>query len=609
MVIDFIRIEQDGAYTITIGPNITDGPVSPSGVANEMNQDGDTINGENPADAFKFSFTVGVNDLIDYVRDTYQSLLNRPPIISNTELNSSTVKNMDTARANALVAVAKDLMRVFNSNEARKGLVDRLFRTIGGANKEIGNLLPVGYTLTTGNRDAIVGRLVAGQTTPEKLIVEIMSGMASTTAASTIPGLGQTYYTNAVGALTGQAAARAYLTRVYQDVFRLSPTTSRLQFDWLPASTQNTQLTQVDTPQERFTFVNNLIRTRKAVQFYENGVVASTNLKTIFAQDWIIKLAYAKYLGADRQFAPSTDPIPFDQKITTTELSSGRTLLTTLPAANQLQGSERLIQKLLGSKEYFSLQAQVGGPDAGLHTNRAWVAAIFEDYVRRGTAQTFGGPATAAEVDTQSQNLLNLYETQRDAFVNGILATVEYKNLQANVYYNLVRGRDATASEMTAWRNGLALGKTYADLVAGLFGSLAFFNEAPTLIPGSTASQNTWARAARMRAFGFAVAEPANDPDVVALETKANQTTRTAAAKELIVNSVQFRNDVIDRAFQAAFGRDGSTAERDAYRAFLASTAGANRWERILRDILAKGDVTVVGQTVSLPRDFWEVSK
>ena len=70
-----------------------------------------------------------------------------------------------------------------------------------------------------------------------RLIVEIMTGMTSTTTATTIPGLGQTYYNNAVGALTGEAAARAYLTKVYEDVFRLSPTASRLQFSWLPAAT------------------------------------------------------------------------------------------------------------------------------------------------------------------------------------------------------------------------------------------------------------------------------------------------------------------------------------------------------------------------------------
>jgi subtilisin-like proprotein convertase family protein len=602
-LIDFVpNLTQDGAYTITIGPNITDGPALPGGVVNLMNQDGDTVNGENPADAFKFSFTVGINDLVDYVRDTYQSLLGREPVVSNTELNATTVKNMDTSRTKALGTVAEGLMRTFNSNEARKGLVDRLFRIVGGANLEIGNLIP-GYVLSAGDRDAIVARLAAGQTTPERLIVEIMTGLATSTTATTITGLGQTYYNNATVGQTGQNAARAYLRKVYEDVFRLSPTTSRLQFDWLPADVQNTQLTQVDTPQERFTFVNNLIRTAKAVKFYEGGVVTSANLKTIYAQNWIVQLAYAKYLNR------TIDPVTFVQPITTTEINSGRSLLTTTPAANKLQTSERLIQKVLGSKEYFSLQTQVGGPDAGLHTNRAWVAAVFEDYVRRGTAQTVGGPATTVEVDGRSQAILDLYETQRDAFVNGVLNTAEYKNREGNYYYQLIRGRAATTSELNSWRTSLANGVKYPNLVAGIIGSSAFYNEAPTLIPGSTASLNTWARAARLRAFQFGAAETAGDPDVLALEARAKAVGRNTAALELIVNSDQFRNSVINRAFQAAFGRDASANEQAAYRAYLASSAGANRWERILRDILATGNVTVVGQTVSLPRDFWEVSK
>ena len=205
-----------------------------------MNQDGDGLNGENPADAFKFTFTVGVNDLIDYVRDIYTNILGREPTAAR--LAATNVKSMDSARAIALTTAAKELLMTFNSNEARKGLVDRLFRTVGGANLEIGNLLPTGYTLLPADRDGLVAKLVNGTTTPERLIVEIMTGMASTTAASAIPGLGQTYYNNAVGALTGQAAARAYLTQVYKDVFRLNPTTSRLDFSWLPAATPAQQV-------------------------------------------------------------------------------------------------------------------------------------------------------------------------------------------------------------------------------------------------------------------------------------------------------------------------------------------------------------------------------
>lgn len=607
--IDFIpNLTLDGTYTITIGPKITDGPALPGGVVNEMNQDGDGVNGEVPADAFKFSFTVGTNDLIDYVRDTYDALLGREPTVA-TELVSATVRAMDTARTAALNTVVKDLLATFNNFEARKGLVDRLFRITGGANLEVGNLLPA-FPLAAGDRDAIVNRLAAGTTTPEKLIVEILSGQTSTTTASTIPGLGATYYNNAVGGLTGTAAARAYLTQVYKDVFRLSPTTSRLQFDWLPASTQTSQLSQVDTPAERFTFVNNLVRTLKAVQFYEGGVVAAGNLRTIYAQDWIIRLAYAKYLN--RTINPTANPST-DTTVSKAEITAGRSLLTTAPAAGQLQGSERLIQKVLGSKEFFSLQSQVGGPDAGLHTNRAWVTGVFTQFVSRGVNQNAGPAPASTVVDAQSQRILDLFELKRDAFVNGILSTAEYKNAQANKYYQIVFGRDATTAELSTWRSNLGAGKTYADNVAGLFGSTLFYNAAPTFVGGgATASLNTWARAVRVRAFGGAV-EAANDPDVLALEARAATAGRTRAALELVVNSDTFRNRVIDDAFQATLNRAATTAEKDAYRAFLDSTTtGKNQWQKILRDILALGNVDLdpvtAGVQNSLPREFWEVA-
>jgi hypothetical protein len=266
------------------------------------------------------------------------------------------------------------------------------------------------------------------------------------------------------------------------------------------------------------------------------------------------------------------------------------------------------LQKVLASKEFFGLQTQVGGPDAGLHTNRSWVAAMFTRFVRRGTAQTTGGPATTAEVDAQSQRLLDLYKTRRDTFVTSVLNTAEYKNLQADKYYQLVFGRNATPTEKTSWRSALANGSTYANLVAALFGSASFYNQAPTIVGGgSTASTNTWARAVFGRAFG--TVPPANDPAVLSLAARAAQVGRTRAALEQVINSDAFRNKVIDDAFQAAFSRAATTAQKDAYRAFLASaTTGANRWERILRDIMATGNVLVVGQTLTLPRDFWEVT-
>ena len=144
--------------------------------------------------------------------------------------------------------------------------------------------------------------------------------------------------------------------------------------------------------------------------------------------------------------------------------------------------------------------------------------------------------------------------------------------------------------------------------MAGLFGSTRFFNAAPTVVGGgSTASQNTWARAVLAGPSGPS-RRPTTRPSWP-WRRRANAVGRTRAALELVVNSDQFRNRVINDAFVAALGRAATTAELNAYRAFLASTAGANHWERVLRDILAQGNVVVAGQTVSLQREFWEVAR
>jgi hypothetical protein len=598
--IDFSpNLAEDGTYTITIGPDITDGP-SPIQPGNKMNQDGDAINGEVPADQYKTTLTVGQNDMVDFVRDTYDRLL--AAAASDAQLADAKVKAMEKARTTALFTLAKELLL---SQDARRGLVQRLFQITGGANLEIGNLLPA-FVLSPGARDAIVSRLTAGQTTPEKLIVEIMTGLATSTSASTISGLGQTYYNNAGAAFPALSPAEAFLTKVYQDVFRLTTGTSRIQFAWLPASVRATQLTQVDTPQERFAFVNSLIRTRKKIQYFQNGDT-TTPLQTIFAQDWIIQLAYAKYLG--RQIAPTSF-------VTAAELTAGRTLLTTAQAANQLQTSERLLQKVFGSMEFFSQQTQGAGlPDAGLHTNRSWVEGVYTRYVTRGIAQTTGPAPLATVVDTHSQRILDLFETQRNAFVTSFLNSASYRDRKIDEYYSLVWGTVAPGSIHTSWKNGLTGGTTYATLVANQFGSAAFYNQSNQITGDPAATVTTWARAVIFRAFNEPSVPAANDPRVTALVAAVGGTNtaakRSSVALSGVMNSDAFRNVIINQAFQTALSRPATANELTAYRAFLASNAtagGKNKWERILLDILATGNVTVVGQTLSLPREFWEIA-
>ena len=80
--INFPALNADGTYTITVGPNILSG-------ATPMDQDGDAINGEPVQDQFKMSVIIGLNDLADFVKDTYQDLLNRLPTTADSPVRPS----------------------------------------------------------------------------------------------------------------------------------------------------------------------------------------------------------------------------------------------------------------------------------------------------------------------------------------------------------------------------------------------------------------------------------------------------------------------------------------------------------------------------------------
>jgi subtilisin-like proprotein convertase family protein len=565
----------DGTYQVVIGPDINDWAGRP------MDQNGNSVNGQVPGDQYVATFVIGNNDLLDFVKDTYGKLLTPPGgptrLPTTDEILGKAVQNIQTARFKGISVVLKELLATYSNSEARNQLVRRLFSN-GNVLDEIGHLLP-GYEALIGTPafNTEVANLVAalknGKKSPESIVGDIL--------------LKPEYFAAAGG------TPLAFVQRVYQDLFK----GTGIQFEWLPQSTQTAQVTQASSVNGRNKLVRSLVG-NLAVKYYQGGDT-STPLQTIYFRGHEVALAYQKYLG---------------RPATAAEISAGRSLINKPLAKNNLQGSEWLLWKVLGSQEYFGLKTQTETnptlPDNGLHTNRSWVDGVIADrYFRTADTDADGLLSTRLERDEFSQKVLDRYKKQRTQFLKGakgivgVVKSTEFRTAEIKRIFQMVHGptRVVSDNELQSALSALANGTSFQTIIAGQFGTQEFFDAAPDLVGEFVTSNNTWARAVYFRLFGT---DPgANDAKVIALANKAGSTTtsRTSAAKLVLVgtattnpNGTQYRDKQITDAFQLLLGRAPTTVgqgnERDKYQAFLKK----NRWEFMLAELI-------------ILREFWEI--
>src|SRR5205807_8607297 len=95
--VTFPALTPDGAYTFSIGPNVTDL------VGNPMDQNQNTVNGENPGDVFTFQIAVNSTDDGRFVTGLYNDLLARP---ADTSGFLGFLAPIDAARFSLLPGVA-----------------------------------------------------------------------------------------------------------------------------------------------------------------------------------------------------------------------------------------------------------------------------------------------------------------------------------------------------------------------------------------------------------------------------------------------------------------------------------------------------------------------
>jgi hypothetical protein len=551
-----------------------------------MDQNQNGIKDEKPADQFTVQFVVGNNDVSDFIRDTYNDLLDpntdgdgnpktAPRDPTTAELLSTNARAVESARFAALPVILKELLATYNSDpllngtvgEARQVLVERLFRINGPVTNEIGNLSPTFFNALTATQqadlvNAFARQLKAGTTSPERIIIAILSDP-------------QYQYR---GAITNNA----YVDKVYNDLLgRPGTTAEHTKYD-----------ATVGTPTGAKAFVSAVV----------NGAVF---------RDRLTGFLYQNYLGR----------LP-----TTAEKTGARSLMALAPVANGLQGSERVVSKILGSREFFfavPAQSDVPSADNGLHTNRSWIEGVFRARLQQTTGETFGQPVTPAVVgkvstpaqrDLFSQKILDRFKTQRTTFVRGLVNGKEFRTLQLKKLYTQVFGLTLTdLPTITRGLNALAVGATFQSITAGWLGSQQFYDLAPDLAGEPATSKDTWSKAVILRMLG----RPATPAEVTALSAKAGTTatTRTAAAAMVLTgklatfpNGNEYRDLQITAAFNLVLHRTPQPAERTAYENFLK----ISRWESMYVDIMASGaadlDPVTAGVQNSLPREFWEIA-
>ena len=615
--IDFAGQAVQGTYTITVGPNITDGGGTP------MNQNGNAINGETstatkPGDSYTFQVVIAGTDIADFIRDSYVKLFNRQPTTAEYLARATAI---ETPRFTGLGTVVRQLLTGYDPTtktydgvqEARTQLVTRLF-TNGGATDEVGNLLPA-HVFGSGEVASLVAQLNAGTKTPETLMVDIIAG--------------NEYFTVAGGTADG------FLNKLYKDLYPGQFTgldgsgvpQPVLPVATLDARTLAAQRTQAGTAAGRKALATSLLN-GATVKYDNDGVgFGSVAITTMNYRANTIRLAYNKYLG---------------RTPTTAELSAGATAMTRF-GRNLPGGSENLNATIFATREYFNakFQNEPAAPnglpaDNTQRTNRSWVEAVISDRYFRTTTDANGNKSTNAERNTFSQKILDTYATARTTFARGLTSSAEYRAIQIAAQYKLVHGstRNLTEAELSSQQSFLTRGGTLPGIIAARLASAEFSGlisppagqqtmytitgidpGTVTGTPAQIAVTNSviWARAVYSVLFGTLLTD--SNPAITFLASFSRTNGRNAAALN-VLNAVDgasaalaskfkpvqgvlggtYREIVITGYFQSTLGRNPvgpfttPTTEAGKYLTYLKT----NRWEFLQADLL-------------IGREFYEV--
>lgn len=211
------------------------------------------------------------------------------------------------------------------------------------------------------------------------------------------------------------------------------------------------------------------------------------------------------------------------------------------PAAGQPNTDERFIAAIVSSSEYLQRQRDA----SGLYGDATWVAAIYNDIL--------GRPSSPTEFSQALSTAVFGFARQRLDVAAAITSSLEYRQNLVRTFYQTYLRRTPTAAEVTAGVNRLGAGATDEEFIRDLISSTEYFLS-PSLGQGSNSIwltqiyRDVLGRERDAGAQGFLNG------------LNGGTLTRSQVAAALL-NSTEYRNNLIERYYELYLGRMAGTQE------------------------------------------------
>jgi hypothetical protein len=299
---------------------------------------------------------------------------------------------------------------------------------------------------------------------------------------------------------------------------------------------------------------------------FDPTTTQSTNaLNALTAAESAARLRIAQTITSSVEYRQRLVNMAFSNYVNRTPAAGGLNSWVNIlgqPSAGPgtLSRDEQLIAALLGSQEYFFLQTD---SSTGLHTDQSWVQSLYT------SLQYAPGPNS---VSNWVNNLLRAYAPQRQAVINAILTSTEYRTNLITAAYSTYLGRTPTAAELAAGLRQLAAGVTDEQFTANvILGSSEYFADAPSIIGVTGTSNATFVLALYKQILPWIYPTlTASSPVVTQWVSKLQQGQITRAGVALaLLTSNQYRfdatNGLVNRMYVKYLGRSASAAEISAW--------------------------------------------
>jgi hypothetical protein len=504
----------DGTYKLFIGPNAQgvnlkdfidlDGSFKNTG--NAMNQDRDTINGENPGDRLRIRFAVNNNDNGRFISALYEDF--QGPLGSGRDPDSEGFIALNTPVEAARQAAQQSLATTFvSSQEEVNHLITDLYQTYLGQGP--------GADLAPAR-----ARIMNGTATLRTLLAELLAGSKYDALLTPDPDLPSDPQKN-----------RAWLKRVYADLLPGSDIPDDANFDQ--------KLTALNSgAKTRAQIANNLVKT--------NALVLERAVADLFL----------KFLG--RRPVRNADPALDEIKMPRADLGgvSYFDLLKQGPVAGQLSPEQRLIKSLVLSPEYFRF---VGA------SNFEWVKSLYLRVYGRTSIDT--SAATGTEFNTKLNALLTGYTAARKTALSTVLNSAEFRSrFYAGYNSEFLTGPVPTSLSSAAQEAFYqANGQRLEAVVANLLRDPAYFP-----LTGSGSQNSTWLEKIYGQLLNRGTANDSTAASQLAFLQANSQTTAQLSAARYkvalqVLNTDEYRRILVTKFYVTYLGRTPSTTERDKW--------------------------------------------